>query len=159
MTSRIVAIAARARGRRMRSVTTACEPAAALAPRRRPHRSAPALGVYVTNETGGDLSVIDAATNMVVATIPLGKRPRGIVASPDRTRFCYVALSGSPIGGPNVDEIASCRRPTAAPTASASSDVRQRKLVKVLPPGPIPSRWRSARTASRCTSRTKTRRS
>ena len=34
--------------------------------------------VYVTNEIGGDLTVIDGGTNQVVATIPLGKRPRGI---------------------------------------------------------------------------------
>src|SRR5689334_4175677 len=61
----------------------------------------PAIGIYVTNETGGDLTVIDGTTNLVVATIPLGKRPRGIVASPNR-ELLYVALSGSPIGGPNV---------------------------------------------------------
>src|SRR5262245_24772097 len=73
-------------------------PAAAAAP-----AAPPALGVYVTNETGGNLSIIDAGTGTVVATVPLGKRPRGIVASPDRS-LLYVALSGSPIGGPNVDE-------------------------------------------------------
>ena len=39
----------------------------------------------------------------VVGTYPLGKRPRGIVASPDGKRL-YVALSGSPLGGPGVDE-------------------------------------------------------
>jgi YVTN family beta-propeller protein len=33
--------------------------------------------VYVTNEIGGDLTVIDGGTNQVVTTIPLGKRPRG----------------------------------------------------------------------------------
>ena len=49
-------------------------PARAAAP-----AAPPAVGIYVTNETGGDLSVIDAATNSVVATVPLGKRPRGIV--------------------------------------------------------------------------------
>src|SRR5205823_13642104 len=78
-------------------------PAPAAAPAPPPAPKAPALGVYVTNETGGDLSVIDAATNMVVARVPLGKRPRGIVASPDHS-LLYVALSGSAIGGPNVDE-------------------------------------------------------
>src|SRR5689334_13829872 len=59
--------------------------------------------IYVTNENSGDLSVIDSATNEVIATVPLGKRPRGIHASPDG-KAVYVALSGSPIGGPNVDE-------------------------------------------------------
>ena len=53
-----------------------------------------AYRIYVTNESSGDLSVIDAANHEVVATLPLGKRPRGIHASPDR-RTIYVALSGS----------------------------------------------------------------
>ena len=104
MTSRVMAAAVlvcatTACGRSEQPATTATPaPAPAAAP-----AVPPALGIYVTNETGGDMSVIDAATNAVVATIPLGKRPRGIVASPDRT-LLYVALSGSPIGGPNVDE-------------------------------------------------------
>ena len=60
--------------------TPAPAPATAAAP------GAPlAVGIYVTNETGGDLSIIDVSTNTVVATVALGKRPRGIVASPDRT--------------------------------------------------------------------------
>ncbi|MDR2215255.1 MAG: beta-propeller fold lactonase family protein [Nevskiaceae bacterium] len=59
--------------------------------------------VLVTNEHSGTLSVIDGATKSVVATIPLGKRPRGLKASPDG-KLLYVALSGSPIAGPGVDE-------------------------------------------------------
>ena len=59
--------------------------------------------VYVTNEVGGDLTVIDGGTNQVVATIPLGKRPRGIRVSPDGTQL-FIALSGSPIAPPGVDE-------------------------------------------------------
>src|SRR5262245_21311044 len=62
----------------------------------------PALRVFVTNEASGDLSVIDAATQAVIATAPLGKRPRGIKASPDG-KTLYVALSGSPNAGPGVD--------------------------------------------------------
>ncbi len=59
--------------------------------------------LFVTNERSGDLSVIDLASRRVVATVPLGKRPRGIRVSPDRTTL-YVALSGSPIAPPGVDE-------------------------------------------------------
>jgi YVTN family beta-propeller protein len=59
--------------------------------------------IYVTNERSGELSVVDGATHEVVATLPLGKRPRGMDLSPDGKRL-YVALSGSPIGGPHVDE-------------------------------------------------------
>src|SRR6266478_1333901 len=59
--------------------------------------------IYVTNERSGNLSEIDSATLEVIATVPLGKRPRGIHASPDH-HFLYIALRGSPIGGPGVDE-------------------------------------------------------
>jgi YVTN family beta-propeller protein len=77
--------------------TTTAAPAApaALAPK-------PAVRVYVTNEASGDLSVIDAATQTLIVTSPLGKRPRGIKASPDG-KSLYVALSGSPNAGPGVD--------------------------------------------------------
>jgi YVTN family beta-propeller protein len=59
--------------------------------------------VYVSNERSNDISVIDAASRRVVATIPVGKRPRGIRVSRDN-RTIYVALSGSPIGGPHVKD-------------------------------------------------------
>src|SRR6516162_9936760 len=59
--------------------------------------------IYISNEKSGDLSIIDSTTQTVIATTPLGKRPRGIHASPDG-KTIYVALSGSAIGGPGVDE-------------------------------------------------------
>ena len=67
--------------------------------------SAPAPGfrVLVTNERSGTLSVIDGVSYKLVATVPLGKRPRGLKTSPDG-KLLYVALSGSPIAGPGVDE-------------------------------------------------------
>jgi YVTN family beta-propeller protein len=55
--------------------------------------------VYVTNERSGDVTVINGADLNVVATIPVGKRPRGIHVSPDG-RLVYVALSGTPIEAP-----------------------------------------------------------
>src|SRR4029079_12290629 len=61
-----------------------------------------ALRVYVTNENSGNLTVIDAEKQTAIATAPLGKRPRGIVAAPDG-KSLYAALSGSPNAGPNVD--------------------------------------------------------
>ena len=39
--------------------------------------------VYVANGRGGTVSVIDAATNAVVSTIPVGQRPWGIALTPD----------------------------------------------------------------------------
>jgi YVTN family beta-propeller protein len=59
--------------------------------------------IYVTNERAGSLSVIDGATRKVVATVTLGKRPRGIKLSHDG-KFLLIARSGSPIAGPGVDE-------------------------------------------------------
>jgi YVTN family beta-propeller protein len=59
--------------------------------------------VLVTNERSGTLTVIDGPTRKVLATVPLGKRPRGLKLSPDH-KLLYVALSGSPIAGPGVDE-------------------------------------------------------
>jgi YVTN family beta-propeller protein len=59
--------------------------------------------VFVTNERAGTLTVIDGPTRKVTATVPLGKRPRGMKLSPDG-KLLYVALSGSPIAGPGVDE-------------------------------------------------------
>src|SRR5438552_14159179 len=58
--------------------------------------------VFVSNERSGDVTVIDGTTDTVVATFPVGKRPRGIHATPDGKRI-FVALSGSPRMAPGVD--------------------------------------------------------
>jgi len=55
--------------------------------------------VYVSNERSGDVTVISGSDFSVLATIPVGKRPRGIHASPDGKRV-FVALSGTPVGEP-----------------------------------------------------------
>ena len=44
----------------------------------------PDVGIYVTNETSGDLTVIDGVTLTPVTTIALGKRPRGDRRQPGR---------------------------------------------------------------------------
>ena len=49
----------------------------------------PQTSAYVTN-TSGTVSVIDTATNTVVATIPVGIFPSGVAITPDGTR-AYVA--------------------------------------------------------------------
>jgi YVTN family beta-propeller protein len=65
--------------------------------------NAPEYQVYVSNEKSGDLTVINGGDFSVAATIPVGKRPRGIHASPDG-KTVYVALSGTPIeGAPQID--------------------------------------------------------
>lgn len=61
--------------------------------------------VFVSNEKAGTLTVIGSQANgtsnnfPVAATIPVGKRPRGVRASPDG-KTIYVALSGTPIEPP-----------------------------------------------------------
>lgn len=91
--------------------------------------STPAGRLFVTNEMSGDLSVIDTATRTVTATIPLGKRPRGIKVSPDGSTL-YVALSGSPMAPPGVDE-----RTLPPPDRKADGigvvDIQQGKLLRI----------------------------
>ena len=62
-------------------------------------QAAAAYQVYVSNERSGDVTVIDGGDFHVIGTIPVGKRPRGIHASPDG-KTVYVALSGLPIQPP-----------------------------------------------------------
>src|SRR5256885_11110173 len=47
--------------------------------------------LYVSNDMDNTVAVISPQTNSVVATIVVGRRPRGLAASPDR-RTIYVAL-------------------------------------------------------------------
>ena len=62
----------------------------------------PPYEVYVTNERSNDVTVIDGSTDAVVATFPVGKRPRGIHPARDGKRV-FVALSGSPRMAPGVE--------------------------------------------------------
>lgn len=92
--------------------------------------------IYVTNEDSNDVTVIDADAEEVVATIPVGKRPRGLRLSPDR-RTLYVALSGSPKAGPGVD---ASKLPPANRAADGIGvvDLTTGRLVRVLASGQDP---------------------
>jgi PQQ-dependent dehydrogenase (methanol/ethanol family) len=59
--------------------------------------------VFVSNEDAGTISVIDAAQDVVLRSVSVGKRPRGLRLSADES-FLYVAVSGSPKAPPGVDE-------------------------------------------------------
>lgn len=103
-------------------------------------RSAPPapapLRVFVSNETAGTVVVVDPVTGTVESRIPVGKRPRGLRFSRDGSQL-FVALSGSPIAGPGVDE-------SALPEGDRSADgigvvdVATRKLVRTYPSGQDP---------------------
>src|ERR1700719_3684262 len=92
--------------------------------------------IYVTNEISGDLTVIDSTTMEVTANVPLGKRPRGIHASPDG-KTIYVALSGSPPAPPGVDE-STLPPPDRSADGIGVFDVATNKMVKILKGGPDP---------------------
>src|SRR5258706_328506 len=94
--------------------------------------------LYVTNERGGDLSVVDVATKKVLATIALGKRPRGSALSPDGA-LLYVALSGSPIAGPGVDE-STLPPPDKRADGIGVVDLKARKFLRLMPGGSDPDR-------------------
>ena len=85
------------------------------------------------------MTVIDSGTYNVIATIPLGKRPRGIHASPDR-KTIYVALSGSPIAGPGVDE-STLPPPDKSADGIGVFDVAQNKVVRVIKGGSDPENF------------------
>ncbi len=92
--------------------------------------------VYVSDEIGGNIVVVDPASAKVVATIAVGKRPRGIKLSRDG-KLLYVAVTGSPLGGPNVDE---SKLPPADRNADGIGvvDIASRKLVRVFKSGQDP---------------------
>jgi YVTN family beta-propeller protein len=48
--------------------------------------------VYVTNNGGNSVSVIDASTRTVTATVPAGKNPEGVAVDPG-THTVYVTNS------------------------------------------------------------------
>jgi YVTN family beta-propeller protein len=86
--------------------------------------------VFVSNEMSGDVSVVDTAKLAVVASIPVGKRPRGLKLSPDGAHV-YVALSGSPAGGPGVDE-SKLPPPDKSADGIGVLDVAARRLMRVI---------------------------
>ncbi len=59
--------------------------------------------VYTSDEWGDSVYVIDATTDSVVGVLYAGQRPRGVRLSHDGKNL-IVAVSGSPRGGPGVDE-------------------------------------------------------
>jgi YVTN family beta-propeller protein len=89
--------------------------------------------LYVSDETGGNVVIVDPKSASVVARIAVGKRPRGIQVSPDHKRV-YVALSGSPIAGPNVDE-SKLPPPDRRYDGIGVVDLVSQKLINTYPSG------------------------
>jgi YVTN family beta-propeller protein len=60
-----------------------------------PSASAAGPRAYVANFETNNVTVIDAASHAVIATVPVGSGPFGVAATPDG-RFVYVTNSGGP---------------------------------------------------------------
>jgi len=104
---------------------------------------APAGGelAYVTNEGSGEVTVINTATDSVVATIPVGTRPRGARVSADG-RTVFVALSGSPRCPPTMpDEECEKLKADKSKDGIGVIDVATRKVTRILPGGSDPENF------------------
>src|ERR1700723_3363634 len=115
--------------------------------------AAPGYQVYVSNEKSGDVTVIDGSNHQVLATIAVGKRPRGIHAGPDG-KTVYVALSGTPIAAPpqldakgnpvfqkNQDDDDDAVKADKSADAIGVVDVAQRKLTGKISAGSDPEEF------------------
>src|SRR6188768_2152479 len=92
--------------------------------------------LYVTDEPGGKLIVVDTSSGQIIETIAVGKRPRGVHLSRDGKQL-LVALSGSPIAGPGVDE-SKLPPPDRSADGIGIVDLTSHKVIKVLNGGPDP---------------------
>ena len=92
--------------------------------------------LYVSAEDGDEVVVVDPARGQVVTRIPVGKRPRGVKLSRDG-KLLYVALSGSPKGGPGVDE-SKLPPPDRAADGVGVVDIATHKLLRTLSSGQDP---------------------
>src|ERR1700732_3494906 len=87
---------------------------------------------YVSNEDDGTVTVIDTQRRAAIATIAVGKRPRGLVLSHDGAHL-YVAVSGLPKCPPPIPEEKCAKLPRdlqvhgvpEVPAADPGREVRQ----------------------------------
>ena len=96
---------------------------------------------YVSNEDGQTVTVIDTDKAEVVATIAVGKRPRGLKVNRDGSRL-YVAVSGLPKCPPTVpdEECAKLERDLGA-DGIAVIDTASLSMLKVLKAGSDPEQF------------------
>ncbi len=96
---------------------------------------------YVTNEDGESVSVLDTGKAEVVATVNVGKRPRGLKLSHDGKEL-YVAVSGLPKCPPTTpdEECAKLKHDLAA-DGIAVIDTTTLKLSRLLKSGTDPEQF------------------
>jgi PQQ-dependent catabolism-associated beta-propeller protein len=100
-----------------------------------------AARAYVSNEDGESVSVLDTDKGEVIATVNVGKRPRGLKLSHDGSQL-FVAVSGLPKCPPSVpdEECAKLKHDLAA-DGVAVIDTAALKLVKLLKAGSDPEQF------------------
>src|ERR1700730_9937947 len=96
---------------------------------------------YVSNEDGESVSVLDTRKGEVIATVPVGKRPRGLKLNHDGS-LLYVAVSGLPKCPPSVpdEECAKLKRDLTA-DGIAVIDTTTLKLDRLLKSGSDPEQF------------------
>jgi YVTN family beta-propeller protein len=108
-----------------------------------------AARLYVSNEDGQSVTVVDAASGTVLQTIAIGKRPRGLKLTPDGSRL-FVAVSGLPKCPPSVpdEECAKLERDLEA-DGIAVVDTATHKVLQVLHAGSDPEQFALSRDGKR----------
>jgi YVTN family beta-propeller protein len=110
---------------------------------------AEASRLYVSNEDGQSVTVLDADSATVIETIAIGKRPRGLKLTADGSRL-FVAVSGLPKCPPSVpdEECAKLERDLKA-DGIAVVDTATRKVMQVLHAGSDPEQFALSRDGKR----------
>jgi YVTN family beta-propeller protein len=104
---------------------------------------------YVSNEDGDSVSVIDTVRGEAVATLDVGKRPRGLKLSTDG-KLLYVAVSGLPKCPPTVSDEECAKRPRDLDADGiAVVDTGTRKVIKHLKAGSDPEQFDLSRDGRR----------
>jgi PQQ-dependent catabolism-associated beta-propeller protein len=108
-----------------------------------------AARAYVSNEDSESVSVLDTDRGESIATINVGKRPRGIKLSRDGSQL-YVAVSGLPKCPPSVpdEECVKLKRDLTA-DGIAVIDTASLKLTRVLKAGSDPEQFDVSRDGRR----------
>ena len=110
---------------------------------------AEASRLYVSNEDGQSVTVLDPDKGTVIETIAIGKRPRGVKVTADGSRL-FVAVSGLPKCPPSVpdEECAKLERDLQA-DGIAVVDTATHQVVKVLHAGSDPEQFALSRDGKR----------
>jgi YVTN family beta-propeller protein len=104
---------------------------------------------YVSNEDGESVTVLDTVREEVIATVPVGKRPRGLKLNRDGS-VLYVAVSGLPKCPPSAPdaECAKLKRDLQA-DGIAKIDTATLKVTGMLKSGSDPEQFDLSRDGKR----------